>query len=366
MARPAARASGLAAGVSALTRQKLQCTVEGTFTVCAHSLETTTDSTLEQRMSTQHTIAPGAGSRGALVRTMSDRRLPELAGAEHRWIEVRGARLHVAEFGEGHPVVLLHGFPQHWYAWRKVVPRLIDDYRLVCVDLRGFGWSQQTRRGYDTEGLVEDVLALLDALGLPRVGLVGHDWGAHIGFRLCLRAPERFSGFLALNMVHPWLERRRLLPNLWRMWFTAFVEYPVLGRWVLRHWPAFTRFLLRRGVADPKAWEDGALEEFTEATQTSAHAGQAMFWQYVLRDIPALRHGTHRRRRLTVPTLLMGGGRDRMIPPDLLAGGERYAEHLVVRVVPGAGHHLHEEEPDLVANAIRERFASTAHSVPRR
>lgn len=282
------------------------------------------------------------------------RMLPEVAGAEHRWIEVRGVRLHVAEFGQGRPVVLLHGFPQHWYAWRKLIPLLAGEHRLICVDLRGFGWSEQTRRGYDTEGLGSDVLALLDSLNLDRVTLVGHDWGAHAGFLLCLRAPERFSGFLALNMVHPWPRHSRVLLNLWRMWFTAFIEYPVVGRQMLRHCPAFTRFLLRRAVADPSIWTNDELAEFTAATRASAHAGQAMFWQYVVRDIPALIRGLHRRRRLTVPTVLMTGDRDPVIPPALLPGATPYADDLQIRIVPNAGHHLHEEHPEAVATALRE------------
>lgn len=290
----------------------------------------------------------------------SDRPMPPLDGAEHRWVTVRGARLHVAESGSGEPVVLLHGFPQHWYAWRALVPLLADGHRLICVDLRGFGWSEQTERGYDTDGLGDDILALLDALGLDRVTLVGHNWGAGVGFRLCQRAPERFRAFLALNMAHPWTRHRDVLPNLWRMWFTAFIEYPVLGRLVLRHWPAFTRYLLRRAVADPTAWREADLKKFTEAAQGSAHAGQAMFWQYVVRDIPASLRGTHRRRRLAVPTLVLGGEHDPVIPPALLRGGDPNADDLTVQVVPGAGHHLHEERPELVAEALRKLIAETS------
>ncbi|MFJ9416333.1 alpha/beta fold hydrolase [Streptomyces sp. NPDC101227] len=291
--------------------------------------------------------------------TISDRPIPHLEGAEHRWVTVRGVRLHVAEFGSGEPLVLLHGFPQHWYAWRRLVPLLLADHRLICVDLRGFGWSGQTSRGYDTDSLGEDVLALLDALGLDRVTLVAHDWGAGVGFRICQRAPERFRAFLALNAAHPWTLHRQVLPNLWRMWFTAFIEYPVVGRLVLRHWPAFTRYLLRRAVADRSGWLDADLAEFTEATQTSARAGQALFWQYVVREIPAGLRGTHRRRRLTVPTLVMGGEHDPVIPPAVLRGGDPYADSLTVTVVPGAGHHLHEERPEAVAESLRKLIAGT-------
>ncbi|MGW3203863.1 alpha/beta fold hydrolase [Streptomyces sp. NPDC001135] len=287
------------------------------------------------------------------------RPLPYDERAEHHWPTVRGTRLHLAEYGgTGTALLMLHGFPQHWYAWHKVAGQLPDGYRLLCPDLRGFGWSQSTRRGYDMDGLADDALALLDTLGLERVGLVGHDWGAHLGFRLCLRAPERFTGYLALNMSHPWPRHRAVLPNLWRLWFTAFVEYPVLGRAVLRHWPGFTRFLLRHQVADPAAvWTRAEIAEYAAATSHSAVAGQAMFWQYVLRDIPALLRGTARRQRLAVPTLLLGGERDNVVVPSMLAGAEPYADELRVRLVPGAGHFLPQERPEEVAEAIRELFA---------
>jgi pimeloyl-ACP methyl ester carboxylesterase len=286
----------------------------------------------------------------------SDRPLPQGEGIEHRWLEVRGTRLHVAEYGTGQPILMLHGFPQHWFAWHKVAALVAADHRLICPDLRGFGWSGQTRRGYDTESLAEDMLTLLDALGLDRVGLVGHDWGAHLGFRLCLRAPERFRGFLALNMAHPWSRQKAILPNLWRMWFTAFIEYPVIGRAVLRHWPAFTRFLMRHQVSDRSSWQDAELDEFTAATSVSAHAGQAMFWQYVLRDVPALVRGTWRSHRLTVRTVLLGGERDNVIAPSLLAGAEGYADDLTVRLVPAAGHYLPQERPEVVAEALQKLF----------
>jgi pimeloyl-ACP methyl ester carboxylesterase len=289
--------------------------------------------------------------------TISERPMPHLEGAAHRYVTVRGVRLHLAEFGSGEPVVLLHGFPQHWYAWRRVVPLLAADHRLICVDLRGFGWSEQSRTGYDTDSLAADVLALLDELGLKQTALVAHSWGAGVGFRVCQRAPERVRAFLALNMTHPWTRHRDVLPNLWRMWFTAFVEYPLLGRIVLRHWPAFTRHLLRRGAADPALWNEAELTEFTEATRFSARAGQSLFWSYVVRDIPAGFRGTHRKTRLTVPTRVLAGELDPVIPPALFRG-EAYADDLTVRIVPGAGHQLPEEQPELVAEELRELIAA--------
>jgi pimeloyl-ACP methyl ester carboxylesterase len=291
---------------------------------------------------------PGAGARP----------FPHVPGVTHRFVDVRGARLHVAEAGGGDPVVLLHSFPQHWYAWRHVIPLLAGQYRLIIPDWRGFGWSQAPPRGYDTASRTADILALMDALGLRRARLIAHDWGARAAFRAALQAPDRVSHLLAVNAAHPWLPQRRLLPQLWRFWYTAFWEYPGVGRRVLRHWPGLTRFLLRRGTAGPAAWQPGEVEEFVAASRQpgSARAGEALHWQFVLHDIPAIILHRHRSMKLTVPTVILAGAQDWMLPPKMLAGAGRHASDLQLRVVPGAGHFLADERPAAVAEAARELF----------
>ena len=286
------------------------------------------------------------------------RPFPHVPGVRHRLVTVRGVRLHVAEAGSGDPVVLLHGFPQHWYAWRHVIPLLAGQYRLICPDWRGFGWSEASPRGYDTASRAADVLALMDALGLRRVRLVGHDWGAHAAFRLALQAPARVSHLLAVNAPHPWLQRRRLLPQLWRFWYTAFWEYPRIGRLVLGNWPGLTRFLLLHGADGAAVWRYEEMEEFVAASRqrSSARAGEALHWQFVLHDIPGIIVRRNRGLRLTVPTVILAGSQDWMLPPKLLAGADRHADDLQVRVVPGAGHFLADEQPAVVAQAARELF----------
>ena len=297
--------------------------------------------------------------RPAQSPTIGDSRpLPHVPGMTHRFITVRGVRLHVAEAGRGDPVLLLHSFPQHWYAWRHVVPLLAGQYRLICPDWRGFGWSEASRRGYDTRARVADLFALMDALGLRRVRLLGHDWGGHAALAAALEAPERVSHLLAVNAGHPWLRQLRLLPQLWRFWFTAFWEYPRIGRLVLRHWPGLTRFLLRHGAANPAAWPPGEVEEFVAASREpgSARAGEALHWQFVRHDIPAIFLRRYRSARLTVPTVILAGAADWMLPLQVLAGAERHADDLELRVVPGAGHFLPAERPAVVADVARELF----------
>jgi pimeloyl-ACP methyl ester carboxylesterase len=306
-------------------------------------------------------LAPGGRRRSHAGDSPSGhgaRPFPHVPGVTHRFVNVRGVQLHVAEAGGGDPVVLLHGFPQHWYAWRHVVSRLAGQYRLICPDWRGFGWSEAPPRGYDTVSRAADIFALLDALGLRRVPLIAHDWGAHAAFTAALQAPERISHLLAVNAAHPWLRQRPLLPQLWRFWFTALLEYPGIGRLVLRHQPALTRFLLRHGTASPAAWPLGEIEEFVAASRQpgSARAGEALHWQFVLHDIPAIILRRRRGLRLTVPTVLLAGAEDWMLPPQLLSVAGAHADDLQLRVVPGAGHFLPTERPAVVAEAARELF----------
>jgi pimeloyl-ACP methyl ester carboxylesterase len=270
-------------------------------------------------------------------------------------------RFHLAEAGEGEPVLLLHGFPRHWYAWRRMIPLLADGYRLICPDLRGFGWSEAPEQGYDTETRVADVLALLDALQLDRVRLLGHEFGARTGFIACLRHPDRFSHFLALSAVHPWPGPLRSLPHVWRYYYTPVLELERLGAWTLANRPGFTRWLLRRGFADPSRLDPETLEAIEEFVASSAEpararAAAALHHQYAMHDLVPMVLGRYRGERLRVPTLLLSGSEDVTLAPAGLVGGERFADDLRVEIVAGHGHALPEECPELVADAARTLF----------
>src|SRR4051794_20735749 len=142
-------------------------------------------------------------------------RMPAVPGVavDHRAVHLPdGTAFHVAEAGSGPPLVLLHGWPQHWWAWRKVLPALAGTHRVVCPDLRGLGWSDAPPGDYAKEAWAADVVALLDALGLERVDLAGHDWGGLVALLLALRAPGRGRTVAALSTVHPWPPPRATSP----------------------------------------------------------------------------------------------------------------------------------------------------------
>src|SRR3954465_1925905 len=160
--------------------------------------------------------------------------IPMVEGVEHRFVDANGIRVHVAEAGaaDAPAVLLLHGWPQHWYMWRRVMTALSGEYRLPGPrprglgwaggpDLGGFGWTEAPGSGYDGETFAADQVALLDALGLERAHVVGHDWGGWTAMLLGILHAERVDRMVVCNAPHPW---SRLSPGvlleLWRSWYT--------------------------------------------------------------------------------------------------------------------------------------------------
>jgi pimeloyl-ACP methyl ester carboxylesterase len=282
--------------------------------------------------------------------------MPALDGVTHRFVDVGGLRVHVAEAGQGEPLVLLHGWPQHWWCWHRVVPLLQDRYRLVMPDLRGHGWTAAPAGGYDKEQLATDLLGLLDALELPQVGLVGHDWGGWTGFLAALRAPERFRAFLALGIVHPF-QRPTLGRALqsWRLAYQVGLSTPLVPELLLRSSPRLVEQVIAAGATRSEAFADGRARTYGEVLQDPARARASvlLYRSMVLREGLPVALGRYRDRPLAVPTRLVVGDGDPIASPALLEGAPA---DLDVEVLPGVGHFLPEEAPEAVAERVRALF----------
>lgn len=278
--------------------------------------------------------------------------MPHVDGVSHRWIDANGLRFHVAEANPtgDDPVLLLHGWPQHWYEWRHLMPALAQRHRVIALDLRGFGWSDAPHDGYLKEDLADDVLAVLDALGLDRVRLVGHDWGGWIGFLLCLRAPERFDRYLALNVIHPWQPPSALLRHGWRIWYQQLISAPLIG-YRLHRGRSFVRFILRNGTATRGVFDENALATFSDrlAEPARARAVVQLYRSFNYRETLPLLRGRYASARLTVPTRLLFGSDDRALAAVLTGGYEEHADDMSVELVAGCGHFIADERPELVA-----------------
>ena len=285
---------------------------------------------------------------------------PEVDGVSHRWIEARGLRFHLAEAGEGDDVVLcLHGWPQHWYEWRDLLPRLADaGHRAIAMDLRGFGWTDAPAEGYEKETLGDDVLAVLDQLGVRQVKLVGHDWGGWIGYLLALRAPERVDRYLALNILTPWISRRIMAPELWRLSYQLVISAPWLGYRLHRSGKLVPKVLVGASTVR-SVWDQPTLRSFADnlAEPDRARAGVQMYRTFLLREQPEIVRGRYARERLTVPVLHLHGTDDAALLPKMLAGYQRHADDMRVELVPDCGHFIVDEKPDLVADRALSFFS---------
>jgi pimeloyl-ACP methyl ester carboxylesterase len=287
------------------------------------------------------------------------REMPHVDGVEHRFVEANGIRIHVAEAGpeDAPALVMLHGWPEHWYIWRHLIGPMAQERRVVCPDLRGLGWSDAPPGGYEKEGLADDLFALLDRLGIDRCGLVGHDWGGWVSFLACLREPERFEALLALAIVPP-MGRATLRSALgaWRFWYQLVLASPFGARAAagLGSGPGAAAF---RWIGTD-AWSEkeraSYLDQFEEPAR--ARASVQYYRTFQLRELPALVRGRYADARLRVPTRLLFGAEESAMSPAMLEGAERNADDLTIEVLPGVGHFIPDERPELVLERARELF----------
>jgi pimeloyl-ACP methyl ester carboxylesterase len=265
--------------------------------------------------------------------------MPELAGAEHTSHDLAtSVRVHVAAHGppDAPAVLALHGWPQHWWAWRDVV-RELGGYRVLCPDLRGFGWSGWPDDGdFRKQRIADDAIALLDALGLERVCLVGHDWGGWAAILAAATAPQRFTAVLALGTGHPWVPRALAARNAHRLAYQLALYLPAVTRD-----GRLPRRILEAARRDDAGWAPGEVDAYVQVIRHHARATSRLY-----RSFP--RELGRRVARPTMPARLMLGRRE---PLDLYIATGFPGE---VEIVDGAGHFLPEEKPRLVAQRIRE------------
>lgn len=284
--------------------------------------------------------------------------IPQVAGVEHSYVDVGGVSFHVAQAGAGDPIVLLHGWPQHWWIWRDIIPSLAESHRVICPDLRGLGWSDAPSHGYLKSELASDVLGVLDELGVDRFKLIAHDWGAFAGFLMCLRAPERVERYIACSIPHLWPENDKpSLKALSRLWYQAALASPLLGEGLVRQGEFVRRMLMSgRTIGSYSSHElDVYLDVIREPAR--ARASASYYRTFLLHELRPLAAGHYRSERLRVPTRLLGGQNDPILRGSSLAGYEDYADDMAIEWVPDAGHSLPEEAPQVVLDRARTFFA---------
>jgi pimeloyl-ACP methyl ester carboxylesterase len=297
------------------------------------------------------------GPRPGKADGMDAATLPHVDGVTHREVRAGGLTWHVAEAGAGPPLVLLHGWPQHWWMWRKLLPALAADHQVIAPDLPGLGWTDAPPGSYAKEELAAGVVALLEALGHDRVRLVGHDWGGYVALLTALRAPERVERLATLDIVHPWTRLPLPTPMLLaRGSYQGVLATPVLGERLLRHAPGLVGAMLDAATRPGFSFsaEERAVYADRLREPARARASSAYYRSFLTRELPGLVRGPRDARRLAMPVLMMTGALDPVVRPQLLDGVQEHPDAGArIEVLPDCGHFSPEECPDAVLAVLQ-------------
>lgn len=268
----------------------------------------------------------------------------EIVGAAHRFADVGPTRWHYLEAGSGEPVVFLHGMPETAYAWRRQFNWLAAEYRVIAVDLEGFGLTRTEAEDFSVGAMADRLLALLDTIGLDQFHLVGHDWGGLIGARAASGAAGHV---LSYTHVSAPLRRYDLTRN---PDYRDFHNDPDSVPDLLRNPEIFVSRSYEIGVAGgPLTLSPKLLERYTLglSNQAALDAIAAYFSQLdVGTDWTLGPRSAPRWDRIEAPVLFIVGGRDLMLPLEEYHEIESLVptlERLVV--LEGTGHYPHEEDP---------------------
>jgi pimeloyl-ACP methyl ester carboxylesterase len=265
-----------------------------------------------------------------------------------------GTRIHYRRQGRGRPLVLLHGFPQTGHMWRKVMPALAGRFDVVAPDLRGYGDSDRPRHGYDKRSMAQDVVDVLDTLGLGAVALVGHDRGARVAHRFALDHPRRLTHLVLLDIAPTYdvfmtVDRHNALAR-WHWFFQQLPDLPealVAGREEI-----YLRYLYKMWAHDPAAIEEDAVAEYVRCFR-QAGAMRAAFDDYRAGATTDLEQdGADRDRKVTAQTLVLWGEGRRAQARDMVAVWKARCERVEGRPVVGSGHFIPEEQPEAVVEAV--------------
>ncbi|MDY6999822.1 MAG: alpha/beta hydrolase [Actinomycetota bacterium] len=281
---------------------------------------------------------------------------PSIRAVRRRHIDARGVRFHVTEAGppDGRPVLALHGWPQHHWVYRDLLADPPPGLRIIAPDLPGYGWSGPAPHRWAKEDVVSDLVALMDALGLGRVLLVGHDWGGYLGHLLTLRVPERVDGYLALNIAHPWVPPTVMARHAWR--FLMYQPLIAIGGVPVQRRTGFLDRAYRRFSEVDAQTAQVYTQRFRDPVV--ARTARDTYRTFLFREIPRLIRAPER-RQATVPIRVLFGRNDVAIAPALADPETCRADDYTLELVDG-GHFIVDERPDLV----RDRLVRLAAEFP--
>lgn len=271
-------------------------------------------------------------------------------------------RLHAVAAGnaEAPVLILLHGFPEFWFAWRHQIEPLAEaGFRVIVPDQRGYNKSSKPKSvgAYATDELVSDVIAVADQLGRKEIYLAGHDWGGVVAWSVALKHPGRIARLAILNVPHPAVLRRFLKTKprqMRRSWYLLFFQIPWLPE------ALFSTRDFREGTASlvrssrPGTFSESDLKRYKEAwTQPGAMTAMINWYRALFRK--PFRFADP---QLRMPTLVIWGARDAFLLPEMADESLRYCPQGELKLIPQATHWVQHEEPAQVTRLLIEFFRS--------
>lgn len=275
-----------------------------------------------------------------------------------------GLEIHYLRAGAGRPIVLLHGWPEFCQAWRKCIPDLSAAFDVVAPDLRGFGDTGKPSAGPSAEAgagvLADDLLGLIDGLGLARVGLVSHDVGAYAAQEFARRHPERLSGLFFFDCPYAGVGARWAAPgHLKEIWYQSFHQLPWAASLVGSSRETCRLYIghfLRHWSADPHAF-DGDLEAWVDNFMKPGNLQGGFNWYLSAHQARmAVISGQAKPAPIAVPTRVLWGERDPILKAEWTDRLGEFFTDLEVSTVPDVGHFVHYEKPGLACREIRAFF----------
>jgi len=291
-----------------------------------------------------------------------------LFAVTHRQVATNGIELHVAEEGEGKPVILCHGFPELWYSWRHQLPALAEaGYRALAPDLRGYGDSSipEEIEAYDLPTLAEDMVGLLDDIGEEQAVFVGHDWGAFVVWHLAVAHPERVAAVVGMSVPFiprapaPPIEifRKNLGEDFYMVWFQEpGVADEALGRDVRRTLATSRVWTSEWAEGDeelhvPRWMTEDELRVYVDTFERTGFTGGLNYYRNIDRNWELIEPLAD--RRVEQPALFVTGSRDpvaRIAPSEVMDGWVTDLRDKVV--IEGTGHWVQQQSPDEVNEAL--------------
>ncbi|MGI9382434.1 MAG: alpha/beta fold hydrolase [Methyloligellaceae bacterium] len=273
----------------------------------------------------------------------------------HNFAHLSEMTMHYVMAGSGDAVVLLHGWPQTWYEWRHIIPRLAARYHVIAPDLRGLGDSSRPLAGYDKMTIGRDVLELLqDHLGLERYAVVGHDWGGPVAFALTAQRPEAVGALAILDVVVPGTGAD--IAQGGKRWHHGFHRTPDLPEALVQgRERAYLSWFYRTFSDRPDAIGPADIEEYLRTySQPGALRAGFNYYRATPQDAADNRALLEGGFRLTMPVLAIGGAkaeaRGRGAEPE--ESLRAIADDVTGRIAEHSGHFLVEEEPEFVASEL--------------